>query len=168
MMESSDSDNEIGEVVLQLLDSSSGRPIKAWTFKNQAEITIGRSPDQLVDISDPYVSRSHARLDFRDGKWLLVSLGRNGVVIANQLVTEYPVELDVSFRLGKEGPTMRFRTSAEQEKIGATINSDTLPEFLFQLDEQKLQTEVGEISEGDYFQNLQARAEHMRRNRKVD
>lgn len=161
-------DSEVGEVVLQLVDSSSGRPIKAWTFKNQPEITIGRSPDQLVEISDPYVSRSHARLDYRDGKWILVSLGRNGVVVANQLVTDYPVEVDISFRLGKEGPTMLFRTSNAQLNLGATINSDTLPEFLFQLDEQKLHQEVGEISDGDYFQNLQAKAENMRRNRKAD
>lgn len=158
----------IGEVVLQLLDSSSGRPIKVWTINDQVQITIGRSPDQLVEISDPYVSRNHARLDYRDGQWLLVSLGRNGVIVANQLVTEHPVGVDISFRLGMEGPTLRFRTSAERTDVMSTISSDTLSELLFQLDEEKVQTEVGEIADGDYFQNLQARAQQMRRKRKAD
>ena len=119
-------------------------------------------------MSDPYVSRNHASLTYRDGQWRLVALGRNGVVVDNQLITEYPVSGDVSFRLGMEGPTLRFRTTAQPTEILATICFDTLPAPLFQLDEQRLQDDVGEIADGDYFQNLQQRAKQMRRQRKSD
>src|SRR5262245_23205852 len=100
---------EVGPVTVQLLDPGSGRSMKSWRFVGQSRITIGRSPDQDVEISDPYVSRQHASLILREGQWVLVSQGRNGIVVANQLVLEYPVDVDVNFRLGAEGPTLRFR-----------------------------------------------------------
>ena len=150
------------EVEVQLLDPTFGRPLKSWTFQNRAQITIGRAPDQDVEISDPYVSRNHARLGCRHDQWVLVSLGRNGVVVANQLIAEYPVSGDVSFRLGMEGPTMRFRAVAEKAEVRATISFDTLPGPVFQLDRRRLQDAVDEIADGDYFQNLQQRAKQLR------
>ena len=86
----------------------------------------------------------------------------------HQLITEYAVGADISFRLGTEGPTLRFRTSVERIDAMATISSDTMTELVFQLDDQKLQAEVGEIADGDYFQNLQAQAKKLRRKRNAD
>jgi len=142
--------------------------MKSWKFDGQSHITIGRSPDQDIEISDPYVSRQHASLILRDGEWVLVSRGRNGIVVANQLVLEYPVSGDVNFRLGTEGPTLRFRVTAERDESMATISFDTLPTPLFELDERKLQDDVGAISDGDYFQKLQLRAKQLRRQRDGD
>jgi pSer/pThr/pTyr-binding forkhead associated (FHA) protein len=158
----------LGEVEVQLLDTSSGRTVKSWTFEGKSTITIGRSPDQLVEVSDPYVSRNHANIEYRDGQWMLVSRGRNGIVVNNQLVVEQPVSGDVCFRLGMEGPTLRFRTTAERAEITATICFDTLPAPVFQLDETKVQNDVVEIADGDYFQNLQQRAKKLRSQRKTD
>ncbi len=121
--------DEVGEVSIQLLDPSSGRPVNSWTFSNQAEITIGRSPDQDVAISDPYVSRNHANLVRRDGGWFLVSLGRNGVVVANQLVKEHDVGQDLVFRLGVEGPTLKFCEVSDSDgaqEVGATISFNSI------------------------------------------
>lgn len=155
------------EVVVQLMDPTFGRPIKSWTFTQKASISIGREVDRDVEISDAYVSRNHAELQLRGEQWVLVSKGRNGVVVANQLITEFPVEGDVNFRLGPSGPSLRFRTTPVEDANLATICFDTLPPPMFQLDTQKLQEDVGAIAEGDYFQKLQQRAKQLRQ-RKPD
>lgn len=147
---------------IQLLDPGSGRPINSWTFYGQPLITIGRLPDQHIEISDPYVSREHAKLEFRDGRWRLISLGRHGLVAANEQVTECWVTHDFVFRLGREGPTLRFRTAVEEGDQRATISFETMPIPKLALDEQRLQQEVREIAEGDYFQKLKRRAAEMR------
>jgi predicted component of type VI protein secretion system len=155
-----------GEVSLQLLDPASGRPSKSWTFKNQDLITIGRSAEQDVELSDPFISRSHAKLVFRDGEWSLVSLGLNGVVVANQLISgSFRVNGDIRFRLGPEGPTLHFRTKVENSDNRATMFFDFRSAPTFQLDQRKLQAEVGQIAEGDYFQSLQQRVKQLRQNR---
>ncbi len=168
MQDSSSSPSIIGDVSIQLLDPSSGRPINSWTFKEQSEITIGRSPDQDVAISDPYVSRNHANLVHREGGWLLVSCGRNGVVVANQLVKEHVVGRELVFRLGVEGPTLKFCEASKQVEIGATISFSSDTNAMFQLDEIRLKSEVSEIADGDYFQNLQRMAREMRTQRNAD
>lgn len=154
-----------GEVTVQLLDPTLFRAIKSWKFTDRRQITIGRSSDQDVELIDPYVSRNHANLVYRDGAWLLVSLGRNGVLVGNQMVSDYPVGDDVRFRLGTQGPWLRFSTGAEREEAMSTVLIDTLPAPEFQVDARRLQNDVGEIASGEYFQDLQERAKQMRRQR---
>jgi hypothetical protein len=49
-----------------------------WTGATD-ELTVGRHPACDVVLSDPSVSRRHARLRFRDGTWMLQDLdSRNG------------------------------------------------------------------------------------------
>src|SRR4029077_15416864 len=98
----------VGNVEVQLLDPSSGRPIKSWVFNEQAQISIGRLAGQDVEIADPYVSRTHANLMYQEGKWILISLGTNGVLIANQFIKEHMLLTEQVFRLGLEGPTLLF------------------------------------------------------------
>ncbi len=95
-------------VALHLLDSSTGRQVRTWQFDGKPLITIGRAPEQHVQIDDPYVSRSHAELRFDRGQWSLVSLGRYGVQVEGQAITEIPVQGQLTFRLGASGPTLRF------------------------------------------------------------
>lgn len=152
-------------VNVHLLDPSTGRPIKTWSFSNPARITIGRAAECHVEVSDPYVSRNHAELVFRQGQWCLISLGRHGVVVANQLISELPILNDVRFRLGQAGPTLQFSTSADPSRGLATISFDSLPQPLVQLDQQKLDSEVNELSESNYFRTLQERAKDLRRQR---
>jgi hypothetical protein len=158
---------DAGPVAVQLLDPASGRPIKSWSFNRDAQITIGRAPDQDVEISDPYVSRNHANLECRDGQWRLVSLGRYGVIVDNQSISEFPVNGEVSFRLGAEGPMLRFRTTCEQSDDLATMIVDTVPAPVFHLDERRLRSEVDQIANGDYFQKLQQTANELRHKRKA-
>jgi len=152
------------KVLLDLLDPTYEKPIKSWSFANRTVITIGRSDGQDVEVSDVYVSRSHAQLVLRDGQWVIVSLGRNGVVCDNKLVTEFALKSGAKFRLGTSGPCLRFRTSGKTESMH-TVCFDTVPAPLFQIDETKVKEEVGQIAEGDYFQSLQDKARQLRKQR---
>jgi pSer/pThr/pTyr-binding forkhead associated (FHA) protein len=150
------------ELVVQLLDHSAGRPVKTWKFGARQKISIGRDEGQDVEISDPFVSRAHAELEWRDGEWTLVSRGRHGVLVENQLITEYPVRGEVTFRLGVGGPTLRFAPSVPIEPGSQTLSYDKMPEGLLALDEGKLERDVQEITDGDYFQQLREKTQKLR------
>lgn len=48
----------------------------------EGEYIIGRDPSCQVVLADPYVSKKHVRLFYRDGKWYVEDLGsRNGTYI---------------------------------------------------------------------------------------
>jgi pSer/pThr/pTyr-binding forkhead associated (FHA) protein len=154
------------EITIQLVDNSSGRPLGTWKFKNRLELSIGRASDQNISVSDPYVSRNHAKLVHGDLGWQLISLGRHGIIVANQRVEQIAATDGLIFRLGPEGPTLKFSEIALEHtgdnpdatiSIGSGGSGD-----IFQLDINKLQNEVQEITDGDYFQNLQNLAKAMR------
>jgi hypothetical protein len=156
----------VPEVVVHLLDPTFGRPVKSWKFTDREMLTIGRNSDRDVEISDPYVSRNHAELHYFGDHWLLVSQGRNGVVIGNQMVKETSVTGSVVFRLGSNGPTLKFETVVARNDNPPTLCFDTAlasPVELFQVDQSKVTKEVSEITEGNYFRELQERAKQLRR-----
>lgn len=149
---------------LDLLDPTYEKPVKSWSFPDRTVITIGRSDGQDVEVNDVYVSRSHARLELQEGQWRLVSLGRNGVLSENKQVSDLVLKNGAKFRLGINGPFLRFRTSGKTESMH-TVCFDTVPAPLFQIDETKLKDDVIEIAEGDYFQNLKDKARQLRQQR---
>ncbi|MEX0978893.1 MAG: FHA domain-containing protein [Pirellulales bacterium] len=153
------------EVVVQLLDHSAGRPVKTWKFAPRPRISIGRDADQDVELSDPFVSRAHAELQWREGAWTLVSRGRHGVLVENQSITEYPIRSEVTFRLGVGGPTLRFTPSIPVDPGSQTLSYDKIPEELLALDEGKLERDVREITDGDYFQQLKEKTDKLRSRR---
>jgi pSer/pThr/pTyr-binding forkhead associated (FHA) protein len=149
------------EVVVELLDHSAGRPLKTWKFA-RPRISIGRDQSQDVEISDPFVSREHAALEWRDGEWMLISRGRHGVLVENRLISEYPVRGEVTFRLGTGGPTLRFAPSVPIDPGSQTLSFDKMPEGLLAVDADKLARDVQEITDGDYFQALQEKTKRLR------
>jgi hypothetical protein len=149
-------------VVVQLLDPALNRAVKSWRFDAQPLISIGRAEDRHVEIVDPYVSRNHAELQFRAGSWVLVAHGRNGVLVQNELVTEFRVDAEVTFRLGSSGPTLRFQPSVTNGENMQTLCYDSIPIALFHLDTARVEREVQEIEQGNYFQDLQRKARDMR------
>src|SRR5262245_34435526 len=153
------------DVVVQLLDAALGRPVKSWKFCGQREISIGRLAERDVEINDPYVSRLHAELHFRDGRWLLISRGLNGVVVQNKQITELAIDSEVTFQLGSAGPLLRFCVEHQDSECGRTLCFDAEQQPVFALDESKLKDDVGQIAEGDYFQKLQAQAKTLRARR---
>jgi hypothetical protein len=162
------------QVLIELLDPEYGHPVKTWKFVDKALITIGRSSDQDVEIADSYVSRTHAHLCLRGSEWFLISQGRNGVVLQNQLITEKAVGAATRFRLGANGPQLRFRaTGGDADDPGALLSETrvackTMPIPTFQLDQNKLNADVGAIVEDDFFQNLQQRARDLRKQRQSE
>jgi pSer/pThr/pTyr-binding forkhead associated (FHA) protein len=67
------------------------------------QITIGRSGDATLVLSDDYASTRHARLFPQDGQWLVEDLGStNGTYLDRQKVTRpTPVPVGVPIRIGK-------------------------------------------------------------------
>ena len=155
----------LDEVQVQLCDAALGRPVKIWRFRGRQTISIGRMPESDVEISDLRVSRVHAQLDFRDGKWVLVSCGRHGVVVENRQITELVLDSDVTFQLGSAGPVLRFCRNREDPDCGRTLTLDSELLPVVTLDKSKLHEEVGQIVESDYFQKLQAQARSLRARR---
>jgi len=175
MSDSTNPSDETAHTALHLLDSSLGRPIRTWRFTDKELITIGRADECDVQISDPYVSRSHAELRVADGGWLLVSLGRHGVQVQGSAITDLAINGETIFRLGSFGPSLRFspvEPLVESPSIRQTDNrmtmmfDSTLMENIFELDQNKLDREVSEIADADYFQQLQRRAQQLREQRK--
>jgi pSer/pThr/pTyr-binding forkhead associated (FHA) protein len=160
-------------VAVHLLDSALGRTMRSWRFEGNTLITIGRADDSHVQVSDPYVSRLHAELRREDGCWSLVSRGRYGVIVEGQQVSEFSITADTTFQLGASGPSLRFELNAatNNNRITETDNrmtmmpESTLAENVFELDQDKLSLEVGEISTASYFQELQKRAKQLRKKR---
>jgi hypothetical protein len=156
------SNGECRSFRIELLDPSSGRPLNQWKFENCTEVRIGRSSEQHIEICDPYVSRHHASLVFRDGTWMLFSHGRNGVIVASQQVTEYPLEDGMQFRLGVEGPTLRFAVVDTSYSIAATVNFNADEMGFLQFNEKQVEQEVEEVTDGEYFKKIQCLANKMR------
>jgi pSer/pThr/pTyr-binding forkhead associated (FHA) protein len=159
--------NPARTVVIDLLDSSFERTIKSWSFADRERITIGRADDQDVEVSDAYVSRTHAQLVIRNDEWVLVSVGRNGVLVENKPITELVMRGEAKFRLGASGPCLRFRTTGKAESV-QTICFDVVRMPVFNLDETKVEQEVEAIAGGDYFQSLQRRARDLRKQRDMN
>jgi pSer/pThr/pTyr-binding forkhead associated (FHA) protein len=149
-------------VTLHLLDTSVGRSVQVWRINSQPMISIGRAEDCDVTIADPYVSRRHAELERRDGRWWIVSRGRNGVQVDGRKVDQAALADGQTFRLGDTGPVLRFLDSSAVQENSATLYHEAEKLALFHVDPSKLQQEVRQITESDYFQNLQQKAGKMR------
>lgn len=153
--------------VLQLLDSAQGRPLQSWTIESEQRITIGRSPDNDVVVADPYVSRAHAYLAFDapGASWRLISISRQQLSLRGELHNELALADGMVFRLGQHGCWLRFTQATVSADDRQTMSFDGAAVPLFVLDVQKVQREVSEIVEGDYFRNLKQVAANRRNDR---
>ena len=68
-----------------------------------APVTIGRSPDSTLVLTDDYASTHHARLVPRDGQWLLEDLGSTNGTYLDRAKVSGPVPIGVGnkVRIGK-------------------------------------------------------------------
>lgn len=142
-------------ITLHLLDSSQGHPLQTWRITGRSTVTIGRNDDNDVVIGDPHVSRLHATLVYQEGRWTLISLGRHGTLIGDRVVSEASLNDHTVFRLGSNGPTLRFDTC--EVPTGRTETLDNIdPEMLSMLgiDHERKQREVEQITENELFKQL--------------
>ena len=70
---------------------------------DNAPVTIGRSPESTLVLTDDYASTHHARLLPKDGQWLIEDLGStNGTYLDKEKVTRpTPVPPGAKVRIGK-------------------------------------------------------------------
>lgn len=69
----------------------------------ERELFVGRHEDCDVVLSDPSVSRRHARLVFRDESWILVDLeSTNGTLVNGERVTRCALRPGDRLMLGNE------------------------------------------------------------------
>jgi len=75
----------------------------------EAPITIGRSEDSTLVITDDYASARHARLMPRSGQWFVEDLGStNGTYLDRSKVNgPTPVPLGVPIRIGRTSLELR-------------------------------------------------------------
>ncbi|MEX0642998.1 MAG: FHA domain-containing protein [Pirellulales bacterium] len=149
--------------VIHLLDPAQGHPLQTWRFKNQELITIGRNDGNDIVLVDPHVSRAHATVVFEKGKWTICSIGRHGTLINDRLVSDAPLKHETTFRLGAEGPTLRFDTNLVEQHRSETIDNlsaDLLA--LLEVDENRKQQDVEQIVGKALFQELKQQSRRMK------
>lgn len=151
-------------VTLQLLDSTLGHPIQIWTFNAAQLIRIGRAEGNDVVVADPLVSRQHAELVYREGRWEVVSQGLHGTLVDGKTVeSRTPLGDGNLIRLGANGPLFEFRqTSLPSNTNVSTVTLDNSWVKRLRVDEDKRQQEVDAITESDAFKHLQQQAQKLR------
>ena len=163
------SNNLTGKSSVHLLDSSTGQPIQVWRFEDRSLIRIGRSEENQIVITDPSVSRFHAELQYQDGYWEVVNLGRNGILVGGRSVSRERIMDRTKFRLGSSGPLLRFDMSeAEFDGMNTITGGSLLPSPAIMIDTAQKDQQVQEIAESEYFQQLQKISQKLRGQSKAE
>ena len=95
------------QISVHLMDLAKGRVVQTWRFEGKEVVRIGRSEQNDVVIGDPYASRFHTELQYREPRWHLVNQGRHGTVMNGEKVNDVPLEDGAVFRLGGR-PSIRL------------------------------------------------------------
>jgi len=68
---------------------------------SERDLVIGRDPTSGVCVPEGAVSRQHARIGFKEGKWVVSDLGsRNGTLVDGRFITELALEDLHEIRVG--------------------------------------------------------------------
>jgi RsiW-degrading membrane proteinase PrsW (M82 family) len=99
-----------------------------YRFEPDQVVRIGRSTDNDVVVSDPTVSRQHARLAFGPDGWTFEGLGRAGTFRHGSAVTRLllrePLELALA---SPQGPVIRFEPPGPASPPPATDPGKPVP-----------------------------------------
>ncbi len=158
----------IPQITVHLLDSAQGHPLQTWKFDNRDSVTMGRSPDNDIVVTDPYVSRSHAYLKFDGDQWRLISLSRQRIFYEGQALPEVPVGDGTVCRLGPHGCYLKFDQAEAQQDERATISFDATLMPIFKLDREKMQQEVSQFVDAPYFQQLKDAVRQRREQQQME
>jgi pSer/pThr/pTyr-binding forkhead associated (FHA) protein len=106
-------------------------------------------------LSDTHVSRAHATVADEAGVWTIVSIGRHGTLVNDRMVSEAKLDHQTTFRLGAEGPMLRFDAKQAESNSSQTIDNvggDMLA--MLKVDAGRKQQEVDQIVGNALFQQL--------------
>ncbi len=94
-----------------------------FTFGPGQTVRIGRSPDNAVIVSDPIVSREHARISWRGDGWVLDDLGKGRTFVGGLSVASVSVQQPLEVHLATAlGPELRIEL-ADTGQSGAGSNA---------------------------------------------
>lgn len=155
-----------GEVSIHMIEPADGRSLQKWVFPFPGvdRISIGRDETASVRLADPYVSRIHLEIVLVNQEWVLLARGRNGVYVDGKSVTEHPLAHGTRFRLSSVGPMFRF----ESESVSSgqqTLSLDPAIINLLTLNRTVVNQQADEISQTNYFHQLQEKARLLRQKR---
>ncbi len=153
-----------GKITLLLLDPVKGNPVQAWEFDGQELIKIGRAPDNDIVIPEARVSRLHAELQYSGNQWELINHGRNGTLLSGRSIERVVVQHETCFRLGRDGPSFRFRGIHDAVDEFATMvdSRKGLLDLSIHIDEERKARDVQGIVESDYFRQLRQASKELK------
>ena len=102
-----------------LLVTELGSSEETFPLEGVDEVTIGRDPACTIVLRDPLVSRRHARLRVRGGRFTVEDLGsRNGTVVNGRHVKNgtLPIESGASVQIG--GSRLRLASGGSVRNAG--------------------------------------------------
>ena len=89
----------------------------------EGSVTIGRGYENDITLIDWEVSRSHARIIFQRGSWVIEDLGSaNGIIFMGERVVKRALRSGDVFQIG--GATLRFleeNALADAERLSETL-----------------------------------------------
>jgi RsiW-degrading membrane proteinase PrsW (M82 family) len=89
---------------------------QTFTFEPGQTIRIGRSPDNSVVVSDPIVSRDHARIRWQPDGWMLDDLGKGRTFVGGLPVASVSVQQPLDVHLATPlGPGLRIELAGSTE-----------------------------------------------------
>jgi RsiW-degrading membrane proteinase PrsW (M82 family) len=88
-----------------------------FTFEPGQTIRIGRSPENSVVVSDPIVSRDHARIRWQPDGWILDDLGKGRTFVGGLPVASVSVQQPLDVHLATPlGPGLRIELAGAAEQ----------------------------------------------------
>ncbi|HEX9554489.1 MAG TPA: PrsW family glutamic-type intramembrane protease [Streptosporangiaceae bacterium] len=90
---------------------------QTFMFEPGQTIRIGRSPDNAVVVSDPSVSRDHARIRWQPDGWILDDLGKGRTFVGGLPVASVSVQQPLEVNLATpSGPGLRIELAGATEQ----------------------------------------------------
>jgi RsiW-degrading membrane proteinase PrsW (M82 family) len=101
---------------------------KTFTFEPGQTVRIGRSPENAIVVSDPIVSRDHARIRWQADSWILDDLGKGRTFVGGLPVASVSVHQPLDVHLATPlGPGLRIELAGVAEPAmsvpGARVGS---------------------------------------------
>jgi CRP-like cAMP-binding protein len=93
------------------------KSIRKSIYPLNGTVTIGRGIDNTVVLSDPTVSRSHAKIEYGEGIWFLEDTGSaNGIFVDHNRVKGAVLESGRTYHIGKAALTFIQRDASNRNE----------------------------------------------------
>jgi len=104
-----------------------GRDKERTVELNQRRMVIGRGEDADVRVDNPLVSRSHAIVNFNEGRWFIEDLeSPNGLYLNGKRTKLSPLEVGDRIELGRH--VLIFEGSGDSQFDSEEVRDITMPE----------------------------------------